>query len=203
MPLVPGTRLQLGRFDPDTDVPARQDKIVLSMADRRGLSRCHGSLECRDGRWFMLALLNYLREWPLLAGCIGHPEWVDDPRFPTPEARKENATILLKSLEDIFVTADWPEWRERFTEAGITFGPIAQPDDHLHCQQVAANNMLPEIDGAGGLRTIDSPIRLANEEKVAPRRAPSIGEHTRGILSGIGVAEADIDKMIASGAAAG
>ena len=159
--------------------------------------------KCRDGRWFMLALLNYLREWPLLANCVRHPEWIDDPRFATPEARKENTPLLLKLLEDIFVTADWVEWRERFTAAGITFGPIAQPDDHLHCPQVAANNMLPEIVGGEGLRTVDSPIRLADEEKVAPRRAPSIGEHTRGILSDIGLAEADIDRMIASGAAAG
>ncbi|MEQ8327730.1 MAG: CoA transferase [Parvibaculum sp.] len=159
--------------------------------------------KCRDGRWFMLALLNYLREWPLLANCVGHPERVEDPRFATPEARKENTPVLLKLLEEIFVTADWPEWRERFTEAGITFGPIAQPDDHLECRQVAANNMLPEIAGGEGLRTVDSPIRLADEQKAVPRRAPSIGENTRRILSDIGLAEADIERMIASGAAAG
>ena len=68
MPLVPGTRLQLGRFDPDTDVPARQDKIVLSMADRRGLSRCHGSLECRDGRCLVV--------WPVTEK-EGFPTWVN------------------------------------------------------------------------------------------------------------------------------
>ena len=68
MPLVPGTRLQLGRFDPDTDVPARQDKIVLSMADQRGLSRCHGSLECRDGRCLVV--------WPVTEK-EGFPTWVN------------------------------------------------------------------------------------------------------------------------------
>ena len=68
MPLVPGTRLQLGRFDPDTDVPERQDKIVLSMADRRGLSRCHGSLECREGRSLVV--------WPVTEK-EGFPTWVN------------------------------------------------------------------------------------------------------------------------------
>ena len=71
MPLVHGARLQLGRFDPDNDGPGRKDKIVLSMADRRGLSRCHGSLECREGRFLIV--------WPVTEKT-GFPTWVNgDP----------------------------------------------------------------------------------------------------------------------------
>ena len=71
MPLVHGARLQLGRFDPDNDGPGRKDKIVLSMADRRGLSRCHGSLECREGRFLVV--------WPVTEK-EGFPTWVNgDP----------------------------------------------------------------------------------------------------------------------------
>ena len=158
--------------------------------------------KCRDGRWFMLALLNYQREWPLLAQCVGHPEWVEDPRFATPEARKENAPELLRLLEEIFVTADWEDWRTRFTEATITFGPIAQPGDHLECAQVAANGLLPEIEGADGLRTVDSPIRMAGEQKRRPHRAPAIGEHSKQVLADFGYDENEIATMIESGAVA-
>ncbi|MEQ8266051.1 MAG: CoA transferase [Parvibaculum sp.] len=158
--------------------------------------------KCRDGRWFMLAMLNQAREWPLFASCIGRTEWLGDPRFATPEARKANAPELVLLLEEIFVTADWADWRERFVTAGITFGPIAQPSDHLDCPQVAACGLLPEITDAAGLRTIDSPIRIAGEDKTAPRRAPGIGEHTRDILASFGFSAADIDRMIRSGAAA-
>ncbi|PKQ01956.1 MAG: hypothetical protein CVT73_20775 [Alphaproteobacteria bacterium HGW-Alphaproteobacteria-12] len=104
-------------------------------------------------------------------------------------------------MEEIFVTADWADWLTRFTKAGITFGPIARSDDHLECPQVAANGMLPEMEGAGGMRTVDSPICIAGEKKTPPRRAPEIGEHTREILASMGIAGAEIDRIIASGAA--
>ena len=68
MPLVHGARLQLGRFDPNNDGPGRKDKIVLSMADRRGLSRSHGSLECREGRFLVV--------WPVTEK-EGFPTWVN------------------------------------------------------------------------------------------------------------------------------
>ena len=67
-PLVQGARLQLGRFDPEKDGPGRKDKIVLSMADRRGLSRCHGSLECREDRSLVV--------WPVTEK-EGFPTWVN------------------------------------------------------------------------------------------------------------------------------
>jgi len=149
----------------------------------------------------MLAILNYVREWPLLTECLDRNEWLEDPRFSTQEARKANTGELVTLMEEIFVTADWADWLTRFTKAGITFGPIARSDDHLECPQVAANGMLPEMEGAGGMRTVDSPICIAGEKKTPPRRAPEIGEHTREILASMGIAGAEIDRIIASGAA--
>ena len=172
--------------------------VRLTRGQRGALTELY---KCRDGRWFMLAMLNHVREWPLLTECLDRNEWLEDPRFSTPEARKANTGELVTLMEEIFVTADWPDWLTRFTAAGITFGPIARSDDPLECAQVAANGMLPEMEGANGMRTVDSPISIAGEKKTPPRRAPEIGEHTRDILTSMGIAGAEIDRMIASGAA--
>ncbi|HEY4344888.1 MAG TPA: CoA transferase [Parvibaculum sp.] len=158
--------------------------------------------KCHCGRWFMLAMLNYQREWPLLTDLIGKPEWRSDPRFATHEARRENTAALVALLEKEIGARDWSEWKPLFQEAGITFGPIAQPSDHLSCPQVAANHFLPEIAETDGLRTVDSPIYVAGQEKRQPGKAPTLGEHTRAVLSGIGLNHKTIDAMIASGAVA-
>ena len=157
--------------------------------------------KARCGRWFMLVMLNYTREWPLLVDAIGKPEWLSDARFATPDARKANTAELVAALETVFVTRDWAEWRAIFQESGITFGPIARPSDHLDCAQIAANGMLPEIEGTG-LRTVASPIVLDGETKRTPRLAPEVGEHTRSILDSFGFDAAAIDALVASGAVA-
>jgi formyl-CoA transferase len=157
---------------------------------------------CKDDRWFMLAMINQVREWPLLIECIAKSEWATDPRFATPQDRRTNAPVLLHELEKIFLTRNWPEWREIFQKAGVTFGPIAQPADHLECPQVAANGFLPEFADEPGLRTVDSPIRIEGETKQRPQMAPGIGEHTRAVLVECGITPAAIDRMIADGAAA-
>lgn len=157
---------------------------------------------CKDNRWFMLVLLNQQREWPLLCDAVGRPEWQSDPRFATPDLRKQNTPALITLLEDVFKTRDWAEWRGIFQKAGITYGPIAQSGDHLSCPQVEANGMLPEFAGEDGLRTVDSPIRIAGVDKPKPRMAPAIGEHTRTILAELGCSQTEIDGLIAAGAAA-
>lgn len=175
----------------------------MSLRLQRGMRGALTELyACKDGRWFMLAMINQQREWPLLLDCIGKQEWATDPRFLTPVERRANAATLLRDLEQIFQTRTWPEWRAAFTKAGVTFGPIAKPEDHVQCPQVSANNFLPEFADQPGLRTVDSPIRIAGEIKSAPRMAPAIGEHTRAILTECGVPEAEIDAMIKAGAAA-
>jgi len=173
--------------------------IRLQRGQRAALTELY---RARCGRWFMLVMLNYQREWPLLLQAIGKPEWRDDPRFATHEGRRENSAELVRLLEEVFVARDWAEWKAIFETSGITFGPIARPTDHLACPQIAANGFLPEIEGARGLKTVDSPIRIAGETKTRPRMAPALGEHTRAVLGSFGFDEAAIDDLIAAGAAA-
>lgn len=155
---------------------------------------------CRDNRWFMFSMVNQAREWPQLLACIGKPQWEGDPRFATPETRLTHAEELTRALEEIFADRDWDYWKAAFLERGVTFGAIAEPHDHLDCPQVAANGLLPQFAGASGLRTIDSPIRIDGETKIAPRIAPRIGEHTNAILTELGYSTAEAGRMLESGA---
>jgi formyl-CoA transferase len=148
----------------------------------------------------MLSMVNQAREWPLLAACVGKPEWASDPRFATPEARASNADQLTRGLEHIFLERDWHDWRNRFAAAGITFGPIAELQDHRDCPQIAANGLLPFFEDLDKVRTIDSPIRIADEPKVMPRMAPNVGQHSLGILRELGISAGEIELMKESGA---
>src|SRR5258707_12793948 len=79
-----------------------------------------------------------------------------------------------------------------------TFGEVAGSP------QFIANNILVSVDeGSGQSRlTIDSPVHLDQETKVAPRRAPEIGEHTEQILNELGFDTGTIAKLRAAGAIA-
>ena len=176
------------------------DAEFLPRVERYHRSPLLETFRCRDERWFLLSIVNQVREWPLLATCVGHPEWIDDPRFATPEGRTANADMLTRALEEIFLTRDWHDWRQRFIEAGITFGPIAELEDHVDCPQVEANGLLPKIADMGGLRTVASPIHLKDEMKTTPRRAPRVGEHSQRILEELGLSKSEIERLKAAGA---
>ena len=150
---------------------------------------------CRDDRWFMFSMVNQAREWPLLLQVIGRTEWESDPRFATPLARQENAEAMARMMEDIFAGEDWEHWRAKFLSAGVTVGPISEPEDHFDCPQVAANRLLPEFADEAGLRTVDSPVRVADAPHVPPRHAPHIGEHTENILRELGFAPTAITEL--------
>lgn len=176
------------------------DAEFLPRVERYHRSPLLETFRCRDERWFLLSIVNQAREWPLLATCVGHPEWIDDPRFATPEGRTANAGELTRAFEVIFATRDWHDWRTRFIEAGITFGPIAELNDHVDCPQVEANGLLPKIADMGGLRTVASPIHLKDEMKTTPRRAPRVGEHSERILEELGLSKSEIERLKTIGA---
>jgi crotonobetainyl-CoA:carnitine CoA-transferase CaiB-like acyl-CoA transferase len=149
---------------------------------------------CRDGRWFIMALFNEERQLRPLLAAIGREELASDPRFATKEARKENASAFVVELDAVFGTRDMAEWRTILDGVGVTFGVVGKVDDVADdAQMQAIGALVPFADGKA--LTVSSPFNLAGEIKVAPRRAPSVGQHSEDVLREAGYSADDIGRL--------
>ncbi len=149
---------------------------------------------CRDGRWFIMALFNEQRQLRGFLTAIGCLHLADDARFSTSAARRQNACALVAILDEVFAQRDLAEWRTILAEAGVTFGAVGLVNESatdLQFQRIGA--LVPFADGQG--LTVSSPFHLDGESKVAPRRAPSVGQHTDEVLSEAGYSATEIAQL--------
>ena len=170
---------------------------LLSRPPRGARGVFNETYRAADGRYLVVISTNPARDWPLLAKAMGHPEWLEDPRFATPEARLENSPTLVALFDEIFAGASFDEWARTLHEGDVTFGVVAEGYDHLADDQAEACGLFPEFSDGDGLRTVDSPFHLAGEAKAQPRMAPGIGQHTRALLAEFGCSDAQIAALAA------
>lgn len=148
----------------------------------------------KDGRWFLMALHNEKAQLRGFLQAVGCTHLVEDERFATSESRKKNAPALTVILDGVFAQKTWPEWRAILDAAGVTTGGVSTVDeagDDLQSRQIGA--IIPFEDGKGF--TVASPFHIDGETKVAPRRAPAVGEHTDVLLREAGYSPADIARL--------
>jgi crotonobetainyl-CoA:carnitine CoA-transferase CaiB-like acyl-CoA transferase len=170
--------------------------------DRRHPPNALGNLyRTADDRWLLLVFANEDKEVPLFLRAIGHPEAAEDPRFKDSPSRHAHADVLADLLDKEFATRPLADWRKVFDAAGLTYGVVQTLEETAHDPQfTAAGVFVPVDDGSTEpLLTIDSPVRLDQEQKVRPRPAPALGEHTQAVLSELGFDAADIDELRTAG----
>ncbi len=153
----------------------------------------------RDGQRFLTCCLDQRRDWPNLCRALDHPEWVDDPRFVTPEHRRANSRLLVALIDSVVAEKDMAEWKEIFRRHEVIWGPVPRTDQVPSDPQMAANGVFPEIEP--GLRTVASPLTIEGVEKVKPGRAPEVGEHTVEILESLGYSADAIADLLKRGVA--
>ncbi|HVY15265.1 MAG TPA: CoA transferase [Rhodopila sp.] len=148
----------------------------------------------RDGRWFIMALFNEQRQLKSFLDAIGRHDLSDDPRFATPAARKENARALVRVLDEVFATRDLAEWRTILDGVGVTFGIVGTVEEAATDRQMRdCGALVPFADGAQ--ETVSSPFHIDGVDKVAPQRAPALGQHSAALLAEAGYTPADIEHL--------
>jgi formyl-CoA transferase len=153
-----------------------------------------------DDNWFLI--VETPDHWPALAKGIGRPDLLTDPRFADPAKQVANAQQLTAILDQVFASQPMAHWQEALDQAHITFGIVRSPNDVAKDPQLAANEFVVPLEGAGGHLqfTVSSPIQVHDVAKVPARRAPELGEHNEEILKQLGFDAQEIDGLRASGA---
>ncbi len=153
---------------------------------------------CRDGRWFLMALHNEARQLESFLKAIDAEPLARDPRFATLLDRRANHAALTAILDGIFATRDLADWRTILEKAGVTFGAVCTVDEAAEDRQaIGIGALVPFADGQA--LTVSSPFHLDGETKVAPVRAPTVGQHSEAVLREAGYAAAEIEKLKALG----
>jgi len=173
------------------------EKVVPQPPRERGLNALRVHYRCRDGHWLLLSIAPDEWRWQKFKECLGAGA-LDEPRFATQEGREANARELIAILDGVFATKDFAEWRSILEAAGIIFGIVSKMEDIPEDPQMLASEALVPFEGQQTL-TVNSPFWINGQDKVKPRRAPNVGEHSDDVLCEAGYSDAEIRSLRADG----
>ena len=121
--------------------------------------------------------------FPNLAEAIGHPEWVDDPEWNTPEARLPKLMEIYAEIEKWTMTMNKMDVMDTLNPLNVPCGPILSMKEISTEPALRASGTIVEVDHPerGKYLTVGNPIKLSDSDPDVAR-SPLLGEHTEEIL---------------------
>ncbi|HJU10765.1 MAG TPA: CoA transferase [Candidatus Binataceae bacterium] len=154
----------------------------------------------RDGKLFLLVLIDPDNEFPRLCRLLEQPELAETGLFHSNAAREENAAALYEILRSQFEARDLADWASLFRRSDIKWAPLPRLDDVVNDPQMRAAEAFIGLEHpkAGSIETVNSPIFVSGEAKRKPLPAPEVGAHTAEILRELGYTGTELEKLLRS-----
>jgi crotonobetainyl-CoA:carnitine CoA-transferase CaiB-like acyl-CoA transferase len=157
--------------------------------------------ETKDG--FVCCLIYHDHHWRAFLKAIGKEELLDtDPRLADITSRTKHITELYGMVADEMRKRTTAEWADLLHEADIPVFPAHSFESLMDDPHLADIGFFGEMEhpGAGRIRTMAVPSEWSDTAPDTLAPAPRLGEHSAEILREIGLSDADIAAMAASGA---
>jgi crotonobetainyl-CoA:carnitine CoA-transferase CaiB-like acyl-CoA transferase len=188
----------------DTGIRLRFGTVARSEPRTQALNPVLNQYRSSDERWFWLLGLEAARHWPKLARVIERPELIGDERYADPRARRRNSTELIALLDATFATRTLAEWAQRFDREDLWWAPVQTQDEVVRDPQVRAMNGIvevPDYGREGTFEAVATPLEFSASPVGPQGPPPRLGEHTDAVLRELGLSDAEIASLRASGAA--
>lgn len=167
---------------------------------------------CKDGARVMVVALT-LRQWDNLKTATGTTAAFDDLAsalrvdLDLEGKRYEHRQAITQVLKPFFDARGVSDFGDLFQRTKVTwsryrtFGQVVQEDPD--CSTDNPMFSMVEQPGIGTYLTPGNPTSFSEAERIAPKRAPRLGENTDEILTEIGYSDGEIARLHDDGIVAG
>jgi crotonobetainyl-CoA:carnitine CoA-transferase CaiB-like acyl-CoA transferase len=158
----------------------------------------------RDGEQIFLAVVSD-RQWQVFCKAFGLQEMLADPRLATNNDRVRARDWMMPMLRSHLAGFAAAELAAVFERHELPFAPITKPqelfdDPHLN----ASGGLAPVRMNDGSQSKVPLlPFTIGGERLGIRHQPPLLGEHTAELLRAAGYSDAQVEAMLAAGAAAG
>ena len=120
-----------------------------------------------------------------LCRAMGRPDMMQDERFAKAEARRLNKELLEDEITRFTSTRTLDECEETLNQFGVPNGRINTLTMICKDPQIAARDMIVKVEHpvAGTYQMAGSPLKFSSLTEAHYEPAPTLGQHTREILS--------------------
>jgi len=186
-------------FDLQTALFTGQD--VLRSSRQASRSPLYNTYRCQDGRWVQFVMPQAERHWGPACRALGIEDLERDERYDSEEKRRERSGELVALFDHIIGRRPLDEWRRRFDEQELIWGPAATLTEVMADPQVEANHFYSKVahPGLGTIREVGLPFQLGGTPSDAKSNAPEWGKHTKAVLLELGYSNGEISRLEAAG----
>jgi len=202
----------------ELEVPMYESMVYYTMAEHlwgmtfeppigtagytRLMSHHRKPYKTKDG---YIAILPYLdAHWKTFCELSGRTDLLEDPRFTTLADRVKNIDDTYDETAKTMATRTTQEWLDVFGETSVPTNMVNTLEDLVDDPHLNAVGFWEVVDHPteGKIRMTKFPVSFSETPADVRRLPPRLGEHSVELLKEAGLSQAEIDKMLESGATA-
>lgn len=201
-----GQKIEVAMHDVCIPAMTRSLTIVLDGSASVRLGNRHPGISpsnnypTEDGELSIFCLTE--PHWQELIKLMGREDLNTDPRFRSPRSRH----LIVEEVDGL--VAAWTSARKRddlvmlLIEHGIPCAPVRSVEEVAFDPEVTEREMLKdsEYPTRGPIKVLGTPLKLSEIDDRQPVQPPPLlGEHTDEVLTSIGIAGAELQRLRAEG----
>lgn len=145
-----------------------------------------GLFEAGDGRMISLGVVQQ-RQFAALVEYLGCGEWLADPRFATPDARRRHSEEMHDALSAIFKTRPASQWEAEMSAVGIPCGMARNVGEaagfcHLSGRRVKLPVKIADIPDRENVEIVNAGFVMSEDGPFVDEPPPRLDEHRDEIL---------------------
>jgi crotonobetainyl-CoA:carnitine CoA-transferase CaiB-like acyl-CoA transferase len=171
------------------------DKPMGELGYDRAITSYRRPYATKDGHICLMATSDV--QWRGLFTACERPELANDPRYATLAERSKRFPELYQLIGHEMAKRTTAEWRARLDAADVPNGVARTLEELPRDPYLVETGFFHRYEHpeAGPMVTTSIPVQFSKTPPAIQSPPPTLGEHTRGVLSEMGYSDREIDRM--------